>query len=191
MASITATEATSFTEPKCPIGMRSGLAFGLLVIISVSINAGEVAFAVMPSRANAAASECVSPMIPAFRFAQRDDRCHFRFAFGSSKDVYALAFGGIGDKRPYVVYGRGQAVPLTKSFFDEQTGLLPLAETAEGVTNLGLSATDLERVGRMNALARPPRAASPGARFSAKAAERCDKSDAWRPVATCRVQVAR
>jgi len=66
VASITATEATSSTEPKCPIGIRLGLAFGLLVTISVSIRAGAMALTVMPSRTNAEAHECVSPMIPAF-----------------------------------------------------------------------------------------------------------------------------
>src|ERR1035441_4272208 len=60
MASMTAIAATSSTEPKCPIGMRSGLAFGLLVTISVAINAGAIAFAVMPSRASVAASLAVN-----------------------------------------------------------------------------------------------------------------------------------
>ena len=66
IASITATEATSFTEPKCPIGISLGLALGLLATMSVSISAGAMAFTVMPSRTNAEAQECVSPMIPAF-----------------------------------------------------------------------------------------------------------------------------
>jgi hypothetical protein len=49
--------ATSSTEPKCPIGIRLGLAFGLLVTMSVSIRAGAIAFTVMPSRTNAEAHE--------------------------------------------------------------------------------------------------------------------------------------
>lgn len=66
VANITATEATSSTEPKCPIGIRSGFALRLLVTMSVSIRAGAMAFTVLPSRTNALAQEWVSPMVPAF-----------------------------------------------------------------------------------------------------------------------------
>jgi hypothetical protein len=66
VASITATEATSLTEPKCPIGINLGLAPGLLVTISVSISAGAMALTVMPSLTKDEAQECVSPMSPAF-----------------------------------------------------------------------------------------------------------------------------
>jgi hypothetical protein len=66
VASITATEATSLTEPKCPIGIKLGLAPGLLVTISVSISAGAMALTVMPALTKDEAQECVSPMSPAF-----------------------------------------------------------------------------------------------------------------------------
>jgi hypothetical protein len=35
-------------RPKCPMGIRLGFAFGLLVTMSVSINAGAMAFTVIP-----------------------------------------------------------------------------------------------------------------------------------------------
>lgn len=66
LASITATDATSSTFPKCPIGIKLGLALELLVTMSVSTRAGAMAFTVMPSLTNDEAQECVSPMIPAF-----------------------------------------------------------------------------------------------------------------------------
>jgi hypothetical protein len=47
-ASITATSAASSTVPNRPTGIRSGLAFGLLVTISVSTNAGAMALTVIP-----------------------------------------------------------------------------------------------------------------------------------------------
>jgi hypothetical protein len=43
-----------------PIGIRAGLAFGLLVTLSVSISAGAMAFTVIPSLTNDEAQECVS-----------------------------------------------------------------------------------------------------------------------------------
>ena len=64
-ASMTAIAATSSTFPKCPIGISRGLAFGLLVTMSVSMSAGAMAFTVIPSLMNEEAQECVSPMIPA------------------------------------------------------------------------------------------------------------------------------
>jgi hypothetical protein len=62
---MTATAATSSTEPNYPIGIRFGFALGLLVTISVSISAGAMAFTVIPSRRSDEAQECVNPMIPA------------------------------------------------------------------------------------------------------------------------------
>ena len=65
VASMTTTEATSSADPKCPMGIKLGLAFALLVTMSVSINVGAMSFAVIPSRTNDEAQEWVSPMIPA------------------------------------------------------------------------------------------------------------------------------
>src|ERR1700693_6060530 len=56
----------SSTEPKCPIGIRFGFALGLLVTISVSINAGAMAFTVIPSLTPQCANQLVNRMV-AFR----------------------------------------------------------------------------------------------------------------------------
>ena len=49
LASITATSATSFTEPNRPTGILSGEAPKSLVTMSVSIRAGAMVLAVIPS----------------------------------------------------------------------------------------------------------------------------------------------
>jgi 6-methylsalicylate decarboxylase len=48
-------------------------------------------------------------------------------------------------------------VPATQILFGSDNPFIPLAETAEGVTQLGLSADDLRLIGRENALALLPR----------------------------------
>jgi predicted TIM-barrel fold metal-dependent hydrolase len=47
-------------------------------------------------------------------------------------------------------------VPATQILFGSDSPFIPLAETADGMKRLGLSATDLRRVGRENALALLP-----------------------------------
>ena len=44
-------------------------------------------------------------------------------------------------------------VPTTQILFGSDNPFIPLAETAEGVAQLGFSASDLQRIGRDNALA--------------------------------------
>ncbi len=48
-------------------------------------------------------------------------------------------------------------VPTTQILFGSDNPFVPLADTAEGITQLGLSADDLRRIGRENALALVPR----------------------------------
>lgn len=48
-------------------------------------------------------------------------------------------------------------VPTTQILFGSDNPFVPLAETADGVTGLGLSAAELQRIGRDNALALLPR----------------------------------
>ena len=48
-------------------------------------------------------------------------------------------------------------VPTTQILFGSDDPFVPLAETAEGIMQLGLSADDLERIGRNNALTLLPR----------------------------------
>jgi predicted TIM-barrel fold metal-dependent hydrolase len=52
-------------------------------------------------------------------------------------------------------------VPTTQILFGSDNPFIPLAETAEGMTQLGLSAADLQRIGRDNALALLPRLKMP------------------------------
>ena len=48
-------------------------------------------------------------------------------------------------------------VPTTQILFGSDNPYVPLAETAEGLTQLGFSPGDLQRIGRDNALALLPR----------------------------------
>jgi len=48
-------------------------------------------------------------------------------------------------------------VPTTQILFGSDNPFVPLAETAEGIMQLGFSADDLERIGRNNALTLLPR----------------------------------
>jgi predicted TIM-barrel fold metal-dependent hydrolase len=48
-------------------------------------------------------------------------------------------------------------VPATQILFGSDNPFIPLAETAEGMTQLGLPADDLRLIGRENALALLPR----------------------------------
>jgi len=48
-------------------------------------------------------------------------------------------------------------VPTTQILFGSDNPFVPLAETAEGMTQLGLSADELRLIGRDNALALLPR----------------------------------
>ena len=48
-------------------------------------------------------------------------------------------------------------VPTTQILFGSDNPMVPLAETAEGMMQLGFSADDLQRIGRDNALALLPR----------------------------------
>src|SRR5579859_2681646 len=68
-ASITAMRPTSSTEPVVPTGMRVAMSLGKPAIISVSIRAGAMALAVMPSLANCEAYERVRPKTPALEAA--------------------------------------------------------------------------------------------------------------------------
>ena len=48
-------------------------------------------------------------------------------------------------------------VPITQILFGSDNPFVPLAETAEGIMQLGFSADDLQRIGRDNALTLLPR----------------------------------
>ena len=48
-------------------------------------------------------------------------------------------------------------VPTTQILFGSDNPFIPLAETAEGMVELGFSAIDLQRIGRDNALTLLPR----------------------------------
>jgi predicted TIM-barrel fold metal-dependent hydrolase len=48
-------------------------------------------------------------------------------------------------------------VPTTQILFGSDNPFVPLAETAEGITQLGFSADDLARIDRGNALSLLPR----------------------------------
>jgi len=48
-------------------------------------------------------------------------------------------------------------IPTTQILFGSDNPFVPLAETAEGIVQLGCSADDLERMGRNNALTLLPR----------------------------------
>jgi len=48
-------------------------------------------------------------------------------------------------------------VPTTQILFGSDNPFVPLADTAEGITQLGFSTDDLARIDRDNALSLPPR----------------------------------